>query len=112
VRSITSSVALAAILVACSASTASTDPNVPACEGYSAVGLATEQTPAGQCPSSPMMLTGTLSAYSACSQATDCAPFRCDCSGTGDCAFVAQCSNGTCLDGANTCCLYSQQCGQ
>ncbi len=102
-------IVLAAILVACSSSDANDDV-APACSGVSSEGLATEQTQAGQCPASPTTLTGTVQAYSACSQSTDCAPFKCTCPGTSDCALVAQCSGGNCLDGATTCCLYSQQC--
>src|SRR5579863_1168813 len=105
-------VALATIVAACGASNASTDSIAPACNGFALVGLAVEQTQAGQCPTSPMNLTGTVSTNAACSQSTDCAPFKCTCPGTGDCAYVAQCANGNCLDGSDTCCLYSQQCGQ
>jgi hypothetical protein len=106
-RSIAGLIALAAIVVACSSSD---DEVAPACNGVSPVGLATEQTQDGQCPTSPTMLTGMVPAYAACSQSTDCAPFKCTCPGSNDCAYVAQCEGSNCLDGATTCCLYSQQC--
>jgi len=110
-RWLTGAIAAAGILAACS-NDASTDEDAPACSGVSEVGLATEQTPAGQCPTSPKMLTGTGIAGSSCSQSTDCAPWCCTCSGTGGGSDVAQCSGGTCLDQLTTCCLYLQQCGQ
>jgi hypothetical protein len=108
-RSMAGLIALAVIVVACSSSD-TTDDYAQACNAVSANGLATEETPAGTCPTSPRTLTGTVPAYSACSQSTDCAPFCCQCAGSGTSADVAQCSGGNCLDGATTCCLYSQQC--
>jgi hypothetical protein len=110
-RSMAGPIALAAILVACSSSDTSTDDDAPACSGASSNGLVTEQTQAEECPTSPMMLTGTVGYGGSCSQAKDCAPYCCTCPAGGG-ADAAQCSNGTCLDQQTTCCLYALQCGQ
>jgi len=102
-------IVLTAILVACSSSDTNDDV-APACNGISSEGLAIEQTQSGQCPTNPMTLTGTAGDGDACSQSTDCAPTKCTCAGSNDCAWVAQCSGGSCLQGSMACCLYSQQC--
>jgi hypothetical protein len=105
--------ALAASLVglvalACNTSTQD-DALYPACNGQSPAGLASESTSAGACPAHPTMLTGTATVGSQCGSAADCLPYCCKCS-SGVNALVAQCSNGSCLDGNDTCCLYAQQC--
>jgi hypothetical protein len=104
-------VTAAFVVAACSSSDSADDSVGPACNGVSATGLAMEQTAAGQCPASPRTLTGTATVGQACSDSTDCAPLCCQCEAGGS-AVVAQCSNGNCLDGSTTCCLYSAQCGQ
>jgi hypothetical protein len=99
------------LVVACGGSPTE-DPVAPACSGVSPANLATEQTPAGQCPSHPTILIGTGVEGDACSEPTDCAPVCCSCPGEGTGALVAECNNGNCLDGATECCLYAQQCAQ
>jgi hypothetical protein len=96
------------VLAACSSS-AQDDTLYPACNGISPAGLASESTSKGACPTSPTMLTGKATVGTACSTAADCLPYCCSCTnGTG--ALVAQCSNGSCLDGNDTCCLFTHQC--
>jgi hypothetical protein len=100
------------LLVAACESTTADDVVAPACNGVSAENLQSEQTPAGQCPTHPMILTGTGVVGTACSDPTDCAPVCCSCPGTTTGADVAECSGGNCLDGSTACCLYALQCAQ
>ncbi len=93
-------------LAACNAST-SDDPYYPACNGDSNEGLTTESSSTGQCPAHPVILVGTAAVGAACGSAADCAPTCCACPG-GASALTAQCLNGSCLDGEDTCCLYAQ----
>jgi hypothetical protein len=102
--------AVLVLVVACGGS--ASDEVAPACNGISPANLAYEQTAAGQCPTTPKLLTGTGTVGTGCSDATDCAPFCCQCPGTSMGADVAECSNGNCLDGSTACCLYQQQCAQ
>jgi hypothetical protein len=99
------------LVVACGSS-ATDDEVAPACRGVSPENLQYEQTPAGQCPAQPMTLTGMGSEGDSCSTATDCAPAKCTCPGTTECAYVAECAGGNCLDGETACCLYGLQCAQ
>jgi hypothetical protein len=99
------------LVAACGSSTAD-DVAAPSCDGVSPANLEYEQTPAGQCPAHPTMLTGTGMVGDACSDATDCLPTCCTCPGTSTGAAVAECSNGNCLDGNTACCLYGLQCAQ
>jgi hypothetical protein len=55
------------------------------------------------------MLVGQEPVGTACSSAADCKPYCCPCT-SGKQALAAQCSNGSCLDGNDTCCLYASQC--
>ena len=96
------------VLVACSTTTQD-DENYPACNGVSPADLATEATAAGACPTHPKTLIGTATVGSPCAQASDCMPYCCMCPNAGS-ADVAQCSNGSCLDGDTTCCLFALQC--
>jgi hypothetical protein len=104
--------AACALVVACGSNSEQTDEVAPACSGVSPANLAYEQTPAGQCPKTPTLLTGTGTVGTPCSSADDCAPVCCSCPGTSTGADVAECNNGNCLDGATECCLYQQQCAQ
>lgn len=85
-------------------------PTVPACNGLSPVGLETESTSGGQCPSAPAVLTGKAGPGSQCASASDCAPACCSCAGGAKSALAAICNNGNCLDANDTCCLYSLGC--
>jgi hypothetical protein len=98
-----------AVLVAACASTTAQDAMYPACNGEPSAGLATESTSSGLCPAHPTSLVGTGTLGASCTQASDCAPICCQC-GNGQGAAVAQCANGGCLGGADTCCLYARQC--
>jgi hypothetical protein len=102
----------AALVVAACGEGEQTDEVAPACNGVSPANLIAEQTTAGECPQNPSTLTGKGTAGQQCSDSTDCAPFCCSCPGTNQGADVAECSNGNCLDGSTTCCLYALQCGQ
>jgi hypothetical protein len=104
------STGLAVLVIAACDTNAQDDSQYPACNGISPAGLASESTSKGACPTHPTMLTGKLTVGSPCGSAADCLPYCCACS-SGPSALVAQCSNGSCLDGNDTCCLYSQQCG-
>ena len=108
-RGAASSAGAVAVLVAACASTVQQDAMYPACNGAPSAGLATESTSSGQCPSHATSLVGTGTLGAPCTQATDCAPTCCQC-GNGQGSAVAQCANGSCLDGADTCCLYARQC--
>jgi hypothetical protein len=99
------------LLAACG-STPDSDAIAPACNGVSPANLTYEQTQAGECPTTPTLLTGKATVGTPCSEATDCAPVCCQCPGTTTGADVAECSNGNCLDGATACCLYALQCAQ
>lgn len=96
------------VFLACDTNTQD-DALYPACNGNSPNGLATESTSAGACPTHPAILTGTATVGSPCSDSSDCKPYCCTCS-SGASALVAQCENGSCLDGNDTCCLYAQAC--
>jgi hypothetical protein len=98
------------VLVAAACGTSAQDDAIyPACNGISPAGLASEATPAGACPTHPTMLTGKGIVGSVCGSAADCLAYCCACT-NGSSALVAQCSNGSCLDGSDTCCLFTQQC--
>jgi hypothetical protein len=103
-------IAPVALVVAACGSTTQNDELYPACNGISPAGLASESTSKGTCPSSPTTLTGKATVGAVCGSAADCKPYCCSCT-NGTSALVAQCSNGSCLDGNDTCCLFSQQCG-
>ncbi|HEY3820022.1 MAG TPA: hypothetical protein VGL81_22810 [Polyangiaceae bacterium] len=103
---------VASLLVAACTSSAADDEIAPACGGVSPANLESEEAPDGGCPASPMTLIGMGGVGDACSDPTDCAPAKCTCPGTTGCAWVAECSNGNCLDGNTACCLYGLQCAQ
>jgi hypothetical protein len=101
--------AFVALAAAACSSTTQEDELYPACNGISPAGLASEATPKGTCPTNPQMLTGKATVGAVCGSAADCLPYCCSCT-NGTSALVAQCSNGSCLDGNDTCCLFTQQC--
>jgi hypothetical protein len=89
------------------------DVTAPACNGVSPANIQyDEAVDGGACPDQPVTLLGTESEGDSCSEATDCAPTKCMCPGTTTCAWVAECSNGNCLDGNTACCLFGLQCAQ
>jgi hypothetical protein len=100
--------ALAVVLAACGTTTTQ-DALYPACNDSPTEGLVSESTSGGKCPTHPTMLVGQGTVGSPCTQAADCAPICCECS-DGQAAAVSQCAHGSCLDGTDTCCLYSLQC--
>ena len=102
-------VVLLVLLAAACGSSAQNDTIYPACNGISPDGLASESTNAGACPTHPTMLTGKGMVGAVCGSAADCLPYCCGCT-NGTSALVAQCSGGSCLDGSDTCCLFTQQC--
>jgi|ERR1700722_6267184 hypothetical protein len=102
-------VSFVALGAAACGATPANDSDYPACNGISPAGLASEQTSAGACPAHPTMLTGKGVVGAVCGSAADCLPQCCGCT-NGTKALVAQCSNGSCLDGSDTCCLFQQQC--
>jgi hypothetical protein len=97
------------VLLACNSTTTQDDTVYPACNGVSPEGLATEATSAGACPAHPKTLVGTATVGSPCGQSTDCQPYCCQCPNGGS-SDAAECSNGNCLDGDTTCCLFAAQC--
>jgi hypothetical protein len=103
------SLALGLTFAACGTN-AGNDVSYPACNGLSPAGLAAESTPKGMCPTNPTTLTGMAATGAICGSAADCKPTCCQCT-SGSYALVAQCQNGNCLDANDTCCLYTQQCG-
>lgn len=100
---------LVVLVAAACGTSAQNDVDYPACNGISPTGLASESTAAGACPTHPTMLTGKGTVGAVCGSAADCQPYCCGCT-NGTSALVAQCSNGSCLDGNDTCCLFTQQC--
>ena len=105
---VAAAVALAA--AACGGGTSDSGPTVTACNGISPVGLESESTMAGQCPSKPTVLTGTGGPGSQCQSAADCLAVCCSCAGGAHGAVAAMCNNGNCLDANDVCCLYSEGC--
>ncbi|MGD0527105.1 MAG: hypothetical protein ABSE49_18320 [Polyangiaceae bacterium] len=99
------------LIVACT-SNPEEDEVAPACNGVSPTGIQYDQLADGGCLAHPVTLLGSGGEGDSCSEATDCAPAKCTCPGTTTCAWVAECSNGNCLDGDTACCLYGLQCSQ
>jgi hypothetical protein len=106
------SLALGCLLAVACGNSETDDEVAPACRGVSAVGIQYDEEADGGCLAHPVTLLGTAGVGDSCSVATDCAPTRCGCAGSSTCAWVAECSNGNCLDGDTACCLYGLQCAQ